>query len=839
MRSSTTRASISLGTATARKGLSLCLLLAAGSCLSRASAQAPAPPALPEASASAKLPPDATPAIAELFVNGESRGNVDFFLDSSQRPLLPPALLRSALTGRAKPEIVDAVASGEGPARAEELAAPGILLEYDPNELRLSLTVPPRCMLAVDLGAESNAVPAKGEAVLENARFAAMLGIGWELDPELITGSESAQRSPTSFDLSPAIRAYDFVAEGDGTIVYDAGVSTTLYSARLVRDFPALGARSSLGIVDSEAVGFQSPRELLGAGFAREDGVREIQRGYRKIVDEFILERSADVTVEVNGTVVRRIRLPPGSYRLSELPLSSGLNEVDVRIDEEGQEPRWVRRGLPFDSDILERGEADYAIALGADRNDEKKLVGSGYFAMGATQDLKLGVDCETGYSLALAGLSALWASPLGSLGAATALSLPYAADGGSATSFGARFYWRYFYPNRRYVPMAGAAIEFRGAGFTAPRDDLAVNPAPATPAWNLSAQASENLPWGGNVNALGDITLAGGSVGEWGFSLGATIPIRSYTSLYLSGGYDWSAAEGGTTRLSMLLSITTPSRRYLQYRQDLVDYGNSVDLAMDFDDAGRGRINASADNLVGTDSDRSASLGGRLKTKSVNLAASGRYFRPTDGSYTDYSGSLGASTNLVYADGCFGAANDFGSAIALVVPSPAVGKERIELRSSGGARTTVEGGAISVIPSLKPYEDFVAAVEMPDSPPEIRPGLGSIQFRPAYRSVTLVKVAVASSISVSGRLVGDDRGPRKNLSGNVIDPRGAALPIAGTFTDDEGVFECYGLSAGPSSIRWSDGSLSSFTVPEGDPGAFFDIGDVEATMPPVDGGTQ
>jgi outer membrane usher protein len=774
-------------------------------------------------------------AIAELFVDGESRGNVDFFLDSSSKPLLPASLLRQALTGLARPEIVLALGPDERLLKPDEVATLGLGLEYDPDELKLSLSVPPRLRLPVDIGNDLGAAQAPGEVFVQNARFVAALGLDLSLAPgyasETDAGSLGAQ-----VELSPSLRAFDLVAEGDATIGYEGGPTAALYSARLVRDFPEIFARSSLGIVDTKAEGFQVPQELLGVLFGTEASM-EPQPNSKSIVDEFVLEREADVTVEVNGTPIRRLRLSAGSYRISDLPLASGMNEVDVLIEEDGQEPRRVRLGIPFDSAILEPGQADYSIGLGAVRSDPTEPMASLYFSMGAAQGLQFGIDAQACYAIGMGGLSAVWASSAGTLGAEAALSFPLASSAGASPAGAAQLYWRFSRPGKRYIPQAGAAIELQGAGFTAPRGDLAINPAPTVASWDFSAQATENLPWGGCLTAVGDLGLEGGWASGESLSIGISIPIRSLATISLSGGFDWSVADGFAPRAAILLSLTTPGRLTIQSKQDLLDYQDSIDVAKDLGDSGLDKLTMSADNLFAPSQDGDATAGGRLTTRYANFAASGGYYRTASAGFYELQAGLDASTSLVFADGVGGATSSLGDSSAIVVPSPAVGKESIALRCNDGSTSSVYGGGTLVVPSLTPYQDIVASVEMPDSPPETRPSLASVEFKPAYRSATLLRIGVASSISVRGRLVGPDGRPRRDLSGRVLDSSGTVLPDAGTFSDDDGVFECYDMRTGPATIEWSDGSASSLEVPEGESGTIIELGDLSSS--PAGGGAQ
>jgi hypothetical protein len=130
----------------------------------------------------------------------------------------------------------------------------------------------------------------------------------------------------------------------------------------------------------------------------------------------------------------------------------------------------------------------------------------------------------------------------------------------------------------------------------------------------------------------------------------------------------------------------------------------------------------------------------------------------------------------------------------------------------------------------LLPYSSYAAGVELPDSPPDARPDPTSIVIEPAYRSVSVVRVGLAPSIAVRGRLV-DERGrPIANMPGDLVDATGKLLPFTGTFTDESGIFECYGLEPGQVAIRWADGSAYSFSLGKGMPVGMVDLGDVNPT---------
>ena len=146
-------------------------------------------------------------------------------------------------------------------------------------------------------------------------------------------------------------------------------------------------------------------------------------------------------------------------------------------------------------------------------------------------------------------------------------------------------------------------------------------------------------------------------------------------------------------------------------------------------------------------------------------------------------------------------------------IPSPELQGQLVEPSPTSGVPATSNSGKPVVVSGLIPYTDYVDRVELPQSPPDSAPvrlqssPRAEIDHRDPRRRRALH--------SVRGALVNAENAPVANMPGDLVDANGAIIPFSGTFTDEKGVFECYGLSPGPVAIRWGDGSVLSFQVPE------------------------
>jgi hypothetical protein len=434
-------------------------------------------------------------ALADLFVNGDRRGTIQLELGPDGQALLLSDKLRSMLEGVADSSILEALAGKPRLVGEEELRALGVGLSFDKQSLSLSMRVDAASMSPQAIDLVKAPQPRKSELLVENASIAATIGVSLDYEPSngwKTDGSDSFNYN-AGLDLTPSLRAFGIVLEGDARLGYGPyGYSWSLDSAQAVKDFPDAGARLRAGIVYANAVSFQASQQLYGVTFARDESLPGAARERVSLDEQFIVRQEADVTVLVNGVVTKQTRLAPGNYRFSDLSLSSGLNEITVVIKEEGEPPRTVKIGIPFDSSLLGPGKVDYAISLGTTNLDGPEPYGAFHLSVGAGRYLQVGMNAEAGSSSALGGVSALAATGLGNLGLEGAFSTSYpGVSPAQGPAYAARMYWRLSRPDRCYLPLLGAAAEYRAPCFATPGFDAS----PQASSLSLSGQIGESLP--------------------------------------------------------------------------------------------------------------------------------------------------------------------------------------------------------------------------------------------------------------------------------------------------------------------------------------------------------
>jgi hypothetical protein len=163
--------------------------------------------------------------------------------------------------------------------------------------------------------------------------------------------------------------------------------------------------------------------------------------------------------------------------------------------------------------------------------------------------------------------------------------------------------------------------------------------------------------------------------------------------------------------------------------------------------------------------------LSGIGRADLVALSGSGHYAEDGDGATKELSGRVTLSSTLAFAEGVFAATSFPGSALALLAPSSELKSQLVELRPFGAASVASEGGRTAVIGGLVPYADYEAGVELPKSPPDAQPVPASIELRPEYRSIAVLRVGLAPSIAIRGTLVDASMVPVANIGSVVAMP--------------------------------------------------------------------
>ena len=165
------------------------------------------------------------------------------------------------------------------------------------------------------------------------------------------TSSGATGFDTTEVDFDGAIRIRGVVLESEASLYAGApaGLTQAYYQdyvlyrhgTRLVYDLPEEAMRIRLGDITPDYTGFQTAPDLLGLS---------VQQTYAQLQPtkythptgshSFRIERPSEVDIIIDNVLYRHIRLAPGNYDLSELPLRPGANNVKLEVvDDTGRAP--------------------------------------------------------------------------------------------------------------------------------------------------------------------------------------------------------------------------------------------------------------------------------------------------------------------------------------------------------------------------------------------------------------------------------------------------------------------------------------------------------------------
>lgn len=244
----------------------------------------------------------------------------------------------------------------------EEINTTGIRLEYDPDQLAvLVLRIDPtkRSIESLFQGGRPD------EPGVAPEDFSAYLNTNMLVQRRNSTGDVA---TPSVY-LNGAVRFKHLVFETDiqgREDLFTGDYEVDRRYARFVYDEPEAFRRWYLGDMDPETRGRQGYIQMGGVGVARQ---RQRFESFRNNVlaggRQLVLQEASTVRVLRNGVFVREFRLDPGQYDLSNLPLETGSNDVQLEIQNESGRTETVAYSAYLDAIDLEPGDYEYGAYLG------------------------------------------------------------------------------------------------------------------------------------------------------------------------------------------------------------------------------------------------------------------------------------------------------------------------------------------------------------------------------------------------------------------------------------------------------------------------------------------
>jgi outer membrane usher protein len=376
-------------------------------------------------------------------------GEVNLRIDALDVIRLSTAQLGELLKGTLDGEGLVRLARLGGEVTLDELRAGGLAFDFNRSllELHFSPDLDQRGETELSLGGYRKR--AESSVAIAPAFYSGYLNLLLGVDHLWQSGQGNIDGSETGFrlDTQGAMRVGDLVIENDA--VYQGAVDPFICpidaycvyqheegfkrrATRIVYDRPEDRVRVQLGDADTLATGMQNSPALLGMS---------IEKSYRKLApgdnvrptgsQSFQLVRPSQVDVIVNGTLLRRFDLRPGSYNLQDLPLGIGGNDVELVITDDTGGRESIRFTQYFDHNLLAAGKSEWAVAGGVtslllDNEREYRegdYFGTAFLRYGLSNELTAETNIQADARVLMGGFGVFRATAWGAFGLEASVS--------------------------------------------------------------------------------------------------------------------------------------------------------------------------------------------------------------------------------------------------------------------------------------------------------------------------------------------------------------------------------------------------------------------------------
>lgn len=769
-----------------------------------------------------------------LNFNSRVLGEMPVILTQDDRFLVDArgfqALIDPLLTPEAQAELAARLTGVENFA-PEEINATGISLDYDPDQLAvLVLRIDPR-RRSVESLFQGGAPEAPG---LQPGAFSAYLNTNLALQRRERTGDVS---TPSVF-LNGAVRYDHLVFEADvqgRENPFTGDYEVERRYARFVFDQPEDFRRWYVGDLDPEQRGRQGFVEMGGVGVQRQrrrfDSFRnETLSGARQLV----LQEAATVRVLRNGQAIKEFRLDPGQYDLSNLPLETGSNDIQLEVRGDGGRLETVNYSAYLDVIDLEPGDYEYGAYLGV---TSRSFLGSpdysdgetaftGYYRKAFVNRPAIGVGLQ-----ATRDAQTFTGQTQFILENGARLQLDGAASRGEdGTGYAFAVAYDHIVDLGDTYDSWTVSADYTSEDFATIGNPFGRNAAE----WIFSASYSHRftLDWIANVSAAYR-TSRNPQVGD-SYSVTATTAYRFSPQWSVQFGLEAVEFSGGAGPLggggrdgvgaTVALIWQPRADRRGDARYSTATNSGSVSFQQ-FAGAHDGAVGYSLlstyDDGAGSASGQVDYVGNRFDASLGHTAFGQDFSNITQEQIT----TLRLGTAVATAGGKVAIGRPIYDSFAIVHPHPSLGDRDVIVGDSlQGGRHQARSGAFgpALTGTLTPYVNQTIRYDVLNPPVGYNIGDGAARVQPSYRSGFAVEVGSADFVSALGRLVGNADRAVALMSGRVTPVDDPAAEPQLFFTNSVGRFAMQNLAPGK---RYRVQLFSNppmgfeFTVPEDNEG--------------------
>lgn len=742
-----------------------------------------------------------------LTDDGFVLGEVSYTLTADDRILVDApsllTLLRRALAPAAW-ERISAAIGGRATISAEELAALGSPVQYDPSNFGLRIALDPQLRPRQSISIAGSYEPLLS-AVEQPEDFSAYVTAFVNAD-YVHRGANKGFATPNIL-LDSAIRYRGFVLENEATVQRRLNREGT----RVVYDDLRRTARYTAGDLEPIARGFSGASPMSGLSIVRVYADLEPQRNIQpRGQRSFTIVRPSTVETFINGRSVQQTRLNPGTYDIRDFPFAQGANDVQLVVRDDSGVQSTISFSINFDRTLLARGLTEFGLFAGVEspftaggRRYTSNPTASGFFRRGLSDELTAGANFQANKDGGVVGLESVWASPLGTIGVDVAVSRIGGIGTGYALNLGfERVLGTTSYGDRTLV----ANIQTISRNFATPGALLADNPF----AYEFGLTYSQSLGRDHYISTDAFYSIARGANRDQ-LSLRATYGWRPTPRLQFTGEAiyeDRRGQSGYGVRLGVTVRFgrSSSGSAEIDTRRERARIGYQTSNGR-----GVGSYNGSINIERYEDSTAAnGSISTTLNRAEVSLAHL-TSLANSGGQIIDQRTSLRFGTSLAFAGGRVALARPIYDSFAILTPHRSLRGAPVYLEPRDNdylARSGVLGGGVAS--ELSAYSPQVLSYDAPAAPVGYDLGTGILQLRPSYRSGYLIEIGSDYSVIYTGTLLARDGGPLSLAAGLAVEEARPEREGVRMFTNQSGRFAVSGLRPGRWRIEMQAGERST-----------------------------
>jgi outer membrane usher protein len=744
------------------------------------------------------------------------------------------------------------------------LVARGLAMRYDPQALELQ--VEPN----VDQKIPGDISFAQQEEIdsvsLEKPAYVSAY-VNMRMTASYVNQSSSGStgvESP-SFDFDAAARIGKIVLEAEGTFnTGDAkGFARGLFQnyafyrrgTRLVYDMPEDALRIRAGDVTPEFAGLQTSPDLLGISAGKNYSQLQPSKSIRPTgAQSFRIERPSTVDILIGAALVRRLRLGPGIYNLSDLPLQAGANDIKLVIEDD----TGARRTLEFTAfsgyELLAPGVSEWSISAGVKSLDNgiadyanattpagytvvnkssshsfygqrdyyfDQPAATAFYRRGVTDGVTAQADIQADNLVTMAGAGLVTQTKFGMLAGELAASENY-EDG---LGFGVKLAYGYdkfgwFAP---YKATFRLAADWKSSNF-ATVQTYAKNGIVAPPAYNgsISASYSQTLPYDVTAGLSFSYYLLLDAQGtdsrpgdRWDTDFTLSRRLWDNVSGSLSVGYGQDKTQTAQScclynrdgfRTFVRLSWTPDAHSSALATFDSRAESARVSYTQNSEKTGVGSWAATVDATAGAQDQGAINASASYVANRANVSLSHSaglaglgYNGAFNPSFTEERTSVSVASSFVYADGAWGIGRPVTGGFALVTPHKSLEGSPVVVGAADSVVAKSDFLGAAVVPSVGAYSRTRLAYDAPGAPAGYDLGSASYDLKAPYKAGYNLQAGSAYTITAVGTLIGADGQPLPLLAGTAREANKENGRKVELFTNRVGRFGAQGLSPG----RW------------------------------------